>query len=597
MNSILSQGLIFMVAAVIAVPLFKRVGLGSVLGYLAAGLVIGPWGLRLVTDVETILHAAEFGVVLLLFVIGLELQPSRLKLMRRSVFGLGGSQVLVTGLLLTGAAMLAGVPTSAAVVAGLGLALSSTAFGLQILAEKNQLLALHGRSAFGILLFQDLAVIPLLAIVPLLAPATAVSETTGFLLPVARALVVIALVIVGGRFLLRPVFRYVSSVNSPEISTAAALAVVIGTALLMYAVGLSMALGAFLAGVLLADSEYRHELEANIAPFKDLLLGLFFIAVGMSVDLGLILSQPLLVVALTLGLLVVKGSVLFALGRAFGLNNTSSGSLAVTIGQGGEFAFVLFSVAVADLVMAKPLADLLILVVTMSMAITPLLFAANEKLNTQLGQASFSDFDTMEEEGNPVIIAGFGRFGQIVGRVLRVKNINFTALDISSDQVDFVRKFGNKIFYGDASRLDLLRAAGAADARVFVLAIDDVDASLAAATIVLRNFPKLKIIARARNRQHALQLMDMGIEPVIRETYRSSLLMTREVLQALGLDAESAKNVVRRFSDHDKKLLKYQKEIFKDEARLIQVSKDAAAELQALFEQDARAEKREDSRS
>lgn len=317
----------------------------------------------------------------------------------------------------------------------------------------------------------------------------------------------------------------------------------------------------------------------------------------MSVDLGLILRQPLLVVGLTLGLLIVKGSVLYVMGRAFGLDSTSSRSMAATIGQGGEFAFVLFSVAVADQVMAKSLADLLILVVTLSMAVTPLLFVANEKLNSLGEQASFSDFDTMEEEGNPVIIAGFGRFGQIVGRVLRVKHISFTALDISSEHVDFVRKFGNKVFYGDASRLDLLRAAGAADARVFVLAIDDIDASIATASTVIRNFPHLKIIARARNRQHALQLMEMGINPVIRETYLSSLLMTREVLQTLGLDADSARNAVRRFSDHDKKLLKYQQEIFKDEARLIQVSKDAAAELQALFDQDARAEKREENRS
>lgn len=581
-----------MIAAVIAVPLFKRLGLGSVLGYLAAGLVIGPWGLRLVTDVEAILHAAEFGVVLLLFIIGLELQPARLKLMRRSVFGLGGSQVLVTGFLLTGVALAAGVPVEAAFVAGLGLALSSTAFGLQILAEKNQLLALHGRSAFGVLLFQDLAVIPLLAVVPLLAPATGAAEAGGFLLPVATALVVIALVVIGGRYLLRPLFRYVASVNSPEISTAAALAVVVGTSLLMYAVGLSMALGAFLAGVLLADSEYRHELEANIAPFKDLLLGLFFLAVGMSVDIGLILSQPLLVLGLTLGLLLLKGGVLFALGKAFGLDSASSRSLAVTIGQGGEFAFVLLSVAVAEQVMAKPLADLLIVVVTASMAITPLLFAANERLKTRAGGPVFSDFDAMANDGNPVIIAGFGRFGQIVGRVLRVKNINFTALDISAEQVDFVRKFGNKVFYGDASRLDLLRAAGAADARVFVLAIDDVESSIATATAVQRHFPHLKIIARARNRQHALQLLEMGIEVVIRETYLSSLSMTQSVLEAMDSDQDAAERAVRRFREHDEKLLKYQQEIFTDEARLIQVSKDAAAELQALFEQDAREEKR-----
>lgn len=581
-----------MLAAIVAVPLFKRIGLGSVLGYLAAGLVIGPWGLRLITDVENILHAAEFGVVLLLFVIGLELQPRRLWLMRRSVFGLGGSQVLLTGAVLAAIAVFTGIAIGPAVIAGLALALSSTAFGLQILAEKGQLLAAHGRAAFGVLLFQDIAVIPLLAVVPLLAPGAEMSDGAGMLMPIAKALAVIALVVVGGRYLLRPVFRYVTSVDSPEISTAAALAVVIGTALLMYAVGLSMALGAFLAGVLLADSEYRHDLEANIAPFKDLLLGLFFIAVGMSVDLGLILSQPLLVFGLAAGLLLVKSLVLFGLGRAFGLGTGSARSLAVAIGQGGEFAFVLFSVAVANQVLEKPLADLLILAVTLSMAITPLLFLVNDRLRAKKDSATFSDFDTMEDEGNPVIIAGFGRFGQIVGRVLRVKQINFTALDVSPEHVDFVRKFGNKVFYGDASRLELLRAAGADNARVFVLAIGDVEASLATAAAVQRHFPKLRIIARARDRQHALQLLEMGIRPVVRETYLSSLHTTREVLEALGLETDEARRAVRRFRDHDKQLLKYQQEIFKDEARLIEMSKDAALELKALFEQDAREERK-----
>ncbi len=413
------------------------------------------------------------------------------------------------------------------------------------------------------------------------------------LLAIAQALAVIAAVIVGGRYLLRPVFRYVTATDSPEISTAAALGVVVGTAVIMNSVGLSMALGAFLAGVLLADSEYRHDLEANIAPFKDLLLGLFFIAVGMSVDLGLILRQPMLVFALTVGLLAIKGGVLFALGRAFGLGTISSRALAATIPQGGEFAFVIFSVAVADRVLDKSVADLLIVVVTLSMAITPLLFAANERLKARARSAAFSDYDTMQDEGNPVIIAGFGRFGQIVGRILRVKKINFTALDRSPEHVDFVRKFGNRVFYGDASRLDLLRAAGTARARVFVLGIDDVESSLATAAVVRHHFPNVQIIARARNRQHALQLMEMGISNVVRETYFSSLHMTEDVLMALGLDKEAAHSAVARFREHDEKLLDYQQEIFRDESRLIQSAREAAAELQALFDQDASEEKKE----
>ena len=574
---------------VVSVPLSKRLKLGAVLGYLLAGVIIGPWGLKLVGEVENVLHFAELGVVLLLFVIGLELEPSRLWVMRKAVFGLGSVQVFASALLFALLGMFFGLPYSAAIVAGLALSMSSTAFALQMLAERKELTKRHGRKAFAILLFQDLMAIPILALIPLYGVDTHTSSFS--LLDAAKVLVVLAAVVIGGRYILRPVLRLVAAIRTQEVFTAFALLIVIGTALVVQMVGMSMALGAFMAGVLLADSEYRHELEADIEPFRGLLLGLFFIAVGMSANIGLLLQQPLLVLGLAAAVLAVKFSVLFTLAKANGAGNASATSLGLSISQGGEFAFVIFGLAVTAQLLDRSLADLLIIVVTLSMAATPLLLLANDTF-AKHDKRPEKEFDRPSDD-NPVIIAGFGRFGQIVARILRAKKIGFTALEISSEQVDFVRAYGNKIYYGDASRLELLRAAHTDKAKVFVLAIDDVAASLRTAEMVRKHFPEVKMFARARNRKHAYQLMDLGVTLIWRETFLSSLDMAREVLRGLGLSKSAAERAVETFRKHDEARLIAHHESHNDEQRMIYLAQKAAQELEAQFEQDVRDEEEE----
>jgi monovalent cation:proton antiporter-2 (CPA2) family protein len=586
--NVLSEAAIFLAAAVVTVPLFRRFKLGAVLGYLAAGVVIGPWGLKFVTAVDNILHFAELGVVLLLFVIGLELQPSRLWILRRSVFGLGSAQVLVTGAAVGIIAFALGLNFDSALVIGLGLAMSSTAFVLQVLAEKGQLTARHGRSSFAILLFQDLAVIPLLALIPLLGAGDAHAAGGSAWVGALKAIGVIIAVIAGGRYLLRPVLKAIAASGIREIFTAAALLVVIGTSLLMSSVGLSMSLGAFLAGVLLADSEYRHELEADIEPFKGLLLGLFFISVGMSADLGLIVAHPFAIFGATVALMAVKAAILLGLGRFSGHSWESSRGLAVALCQGGEFAFVLFGLAADNGIMGRTLTDSLVIVVTLSMALTPLAFAFNDVLLARwLRKPEEEHFDAIEENDNRVIIAGFGRVGQIVGRLLRAKRIAFTALDKSPEQVETVRRFGSRSYYGDASRLDVLRAAGADKAQILVLAIDDVEASLRTAENARRHFPKLKIYARARNRFHAYRLMDIGVDFLMREAFLSSLDLARNVLQGLGMAAWEARDATETFRWHDERRLESQHAVYHDETQLIQTSKDAQKELEGIFDADA----------
>ena len=590
----LQEAVVFLAAAVIAVPLSRRLGVGAVLGYLVAGLLIGPFAFGFISNVDNILHFAELGVVLLLFVIGLELQPTRLWALRRSVFGLGAVQVAVTSLLLALVAIALGVPPTAAVIAGSALSLSSTAFALQLLAEKNQLTTQHGRASFAILLFQDLAAIPLLAIIPLLGAGLASSQGWDAT-AVAKTVAVLAIVAGGGRWLLRPLLRIAASSANREVFIAAALLVVMGTALLMQQIGLSMALGSFLAGVLLADSEYRHELEADIEPFKGLLLGLFFIAVGMSVDLDLVVRAPLTVLGLVIGLVAIKSVVLYGIARFAGQSRGAAVNLALYISQGGEFAFVLFALAASTGAMDKPLADLLVVVVSASLAVTPLLVTLNDKfLKIGCRPDKPREFDTMESREHPVIIAGFGRVGQVVARILRTQKIPFTALEANFEQVDFVRKYGNKIYFGDASRLDLLHAAGADKARIFVLAIDDVEASLKTAQMVKTHYPHLKIYARARNRMHAYQLMDLGVAVLMRETFLSSLELARDVLVGLGQTTAAADEVARRFRVHDEQLLDKQRAIRHDEAQLIASSRQAREELERLFEQDRAAVKQED---
>jgi monovalent cation:proton antiporter-2 (CPA2) family protein len=572
---------IFLAAAVIAVPLARASGLGSVLGYLAAGLAIGPWGLGLITDVERILHFSEFGVVLLLFVIGLEMQPERFWRLRGAVFGSGGAQMLLTGVAIGGIAMAFGVGPGAALIAGFGLAMSSTAFVLQLLGERDELATREGLLAFAILLFQDLAVVPFLALLPLMAGSGA---TQGLeLVPVLQALGVIVVVVVAGRYALRPVLRRAARANVPEIFTAAALLVVVATALLMEGVGLSMSLGAFLAGVMLAESEFRHELQAAIEPFKGLLLGLFFIAVGMSVNLGLLVSEPLVVLGLVVGLVLVKGTILYGLGRLAQLPADGARALAAAVSQGGEFAFVLFGLAAAAGLLDAPLRDRLMVVVTLSMAASPLLYALQARFRTPVAGPPYDEIDS---PAAPVIIAGFGPFGQIVGRLLRVKKIPFTVLEKSVEQVDFVRRFGSKIYYGDAARLELLRAAHAAQAKILVISISRLDTSLRIAESARRNFPKLRIFAVANDRNHALRLMDLGITDVIRRAYFSSLEMGRRLLVASGESEEQARRAIETFRAHDEATLLRQQTVFRDEQELIQSAQDAARELEQLFETD-----------
>ncbi|WP_394827749.1 monovalent cation:proton antiporter-2 (CPA2) family protein [Pendulispora albinea] len=579
---------IFLAAAVLVVPLSKRLGLGTVLGYLAAGVLIGPCGLRLISRVEETLHFAEFGVVLLLFLIGLELQPSRLWKMRGKVFGMGGAQVLGTTAVLSGAIMLFGWTFRTALVAALALSMSSTAFALQVLGEKKELAQPHGHVAFGILLFQDVAAIPTLALVPMLG--THASTSTGS--PALRVLTVLGVLLgigLAGRYLLRPMLRFIASSRNHDLSAAATLLVVVGTSLIMHGVGLSEALGAFIAGVLLADSEYRHELEANIEPYKGLLLGLFFMAVGMSADMKLALERPVLVVALVLGLTAVKLAVLYGVGKLAKLPLRGRASLSVAISQGGEFAFVIFGVAQDGAVLDKGMADLLVVVVTLSMAVTPLLFIVRDRIFARLDRGVKRDFDELTDEGNQVIIAGFGRVGQIVGRVLRAKGIPFTALDASAQHTDFIKQFGNKIYYGDASRADLLRSAGAEHASIFVLTVDDMEGSLAVANTVQHHFPHLKIIARARNRQHAYALLGLGIDILSRETFASSLELSAWTLEALGLPGTDAIEAVRRFGEYDDAQVRKMYHLRNDQKALIASAKEYTAELKRIFEDDAQA--------
>jgi Kef-type K+ transport system membrane component KefB/voltage-gated potassium channel Kch len=508
--------------------------------------------------------------------------------MRRSVFGFGAAQVLCCALLLAAAAWALGMTPAAACIIGFGLSLSSTPLVLQLLAERGQLKTQYGRTAFAILLFQDLAVLPALAVLPLLSPLhTATAPAGHWYVALLKLAVVTALVMVaGGRLLLRPALRIVARVRVSEVFTAAALLTVIATALLANLVGLSASLGAFLAGVLLADSEFRHELEADLEPFKGLLLGLFFIGVGMSANLGLLKSEPGTLFGVTAGFLAVKILAITALGRVGGMRARSAGRLGFALPTGGEFAFVLFTLAAGQRLLEPATADLLILAVTLSMLLGPLLLIVHEAVAQRWFAPVAAPYDAIEEHDAPVLIAGFGRVGQIVARVLRVKGQPFTALDSSQANVDFVRRFGNQVYYGDAARLDVLRAAGADSARILVLAIEDVDISVRTAVLVREQFPRLKVFARARNRQHAFALMDAGAAAVIRETYAASLEMAAAVLEALGETPADAREAVRRFRQHDEQTLAAQYQVKEDKEKFLATTREASAQLERLFEAD-----------
>lgn len=582
----LQLALVFLLAAVIAVPLFKRFGLGAVLGYLAAGVALGPDGARVIADAGPVLAASEIGVVMMLFVIGLELSLPRLKVMRKSVFGAGGLQVALSGIALGAFALMDGMRWQAALVIGLGLAFSSTAVSLQLLAERKTLGSEHGRLAFAILLFQDLAAIPLIAAIPLLGQAAS-AHPQPIWIATLKAIAAIGVVIIGGRYLLRQLFRGAARIGVPEMLTASALLAALGAAWVMQLAGLSMGLGAFLAGVLLADSEFRHEIESQIEPFKGLLLGLFFMAVGMSIDIDRVVMEPIQIMVGVVLLLAVKFAVLFGIGlHPGGLSRAEALRLGSVMALGGEFAFVVFTEADRAALIDSAMHDRLVAIVGVSMGLTPLLMIAVARMiGLRPAPKQEREFDELPDEHPPVIIAGFGRFGQIVARLLIAQRIPFVALETDAQQVDFMRRFGNKIYYGDPARPELLRAAGAAHAKIFINAIDDAEANLRTARVVRRLYPDLKVFARAHDRRHAWQLMDLGVE-VFRETFASGLEMGREVLVALGVPREVAVDRAQRFRDHDERLLATQHLIYDDENALLETALQGRAELEQLFEAD-----------
>jgi glutathione-regulated potassium-efflux system protein KefB len=583
----LQFAVIFLAAAVVSVTLSKRFGLGAVLGYLGAGALIGPHVLGLTPDMHQATAFSELGVILLLFVIGLELSPQRLWLMRRAVFGIGTLQVALSAAAIGAAAIFWGMTWKPALIVGLGLALSSTAIGLQTLTERKELGSPHGRLAFAILLFQDAAAIPILALIPLLGAHGVAESMRTETLSTLKVIGVIIGVIIGGRYLLRPLLRAVARTQIAEVFTATALLVVLGTAWLMQLVGMQMSLGAFLAGMLLADSEYRHEIEAQIEPFKGLLLGLFFLSVGVGLDLHRVREQPLTIAAIVAAMLVLKTIVLLIAAKVSRkLDAGATLRLAALLAGGGEFAFVVLSLAQQHKLLGSAQHDLLVVAVTVSMVLTPLTVILTGRWLGMRKDSPARAFDTIEDIRPRVIIAGFGRVGQIVARILRAQRIPYTALETSVEQVELSRRFGTNIYFGDPSRRELLHAAGAAQAEVFVLATNDPEANIRTARIVKRLYPHLKIVARARNRQHAFRLMDLNLDAVVRETLFSSLEMTRLVLEDLGIDAATARNHVETFREHDASLLKTQYLVYDDEAALIQTSREALEDLERLFEAD-----------
>jgi glutathione-regulated potassium-efflux system protein KefB len=583
-------------ATVIALPITRLLGLGSILGYLLAGVAIGPSGFGLVAGVGQITAISELGVVMLLFLIGLELRPHRLWVLRSTILGLGFGQMLPSAAIIAVCAHLAGVGWNGAVVLGAGLALSSTAIVLPMLGERKLLATTAGRDGFAVLLFQDMMFVPLVALVPLLAPGHIAASLPTHLPSAAdvpwhavlRGLGVILLILVGGTLLVGPVFRGVARLRSPEIFTATALLLVVGTAALADWAGLSMSLGAFMAGVMLSDSEYRHAIQADIEPFEGLLLGFFFISVGMSADIGLAARAPMAIAFGVLGLLAAKIAVAFAVGWVKRHNAASALRFAIALPEGSEFSFVLFGAATAVGALDKTVAEMATLVVALSMIATPLLFAATERLVIPRlePRKPVRAADVIEEVDAPVIICGFGRVGQIVGRMLRVQRIAYTALDQDAGLIATARRFGIKVYFGDPTRVDLLRAAGAARARVLVIALDDKEAVVKLAEMAKAEFPHLAILARAHDRNHAHLLMDVGVSDIIRETYFSALRVSELVLGRLGMAEAEARRVVSVFRAHDERLLVETHAYASDEKRVIQTTEQAADELADLFEQD-----------
>jgi len=581
----LTGSLIYLGAAVIAVPVARFLGLGSIIGYLGAGILIGPWGLKLVTRPEDMLQFAEFGVVLMLFLVGLELEPQRLWSLRKSIFGWGNAQLFGSTLLLALGAIACGVDWRLALVAALGLAMSSTAIGLGTLAERNVTATTSGEAVLSVALLQDIAAIPILLLIPFLAVGVGgEGGAGGGWLGAAKAIGTIAIIILGGRLLLRPALRWIAKSETPEIFTAASLLLVVATAALMNAVGLSMALGAFLAGVLLAESEYRRELETDIEPFKGLLLGLFFIAVGMSIDFAVVAAQPLLIATVVVAFLLVKAVVLWAMARTMPIPQLERPVFVILLAQGGEFGFVVFQQAANNGVISAPVSSFLVAAVTISMILTPLmLFAADRWWIPFLagGKGELEELKVPQNE--PVIIAGFGRYGQIVGRMLFANGIRPTVLDHDAEQIEAMRRFGWRVYYGDATRLDLMRTAGADKARVIVVAIDDIEQSIDCVKMIRSNFANATIVARARNVQHYYELHELGVRLIERETLDSALMSARSALEQLGWQPHQARNLALRFRRHNVEQLAALAPHRADEARLIAAARQGRQQLEELF--------------
>jgi glutathione-regulated potassium-efflux system ancillary protein KefC len=592
-SSWLTGLLVYLAAAVFAVPVAKFLGLGSIIGYLAAGILIGPWGLKFVTDPQQMLEFAEFGVVLMLFLVGLELEPQRLWSLRKPIFGWGSVQLFGSAALLAlgalgcaAAGWVGGLDWRLAVVGAIGLAMSSTAIGLGVLAERNMMATTAGENILSVSLLQDIAAIPILALLPFLAFAPGAAEAGSGWIGPAKAIGTVAVIILGGRLLLRPMLRWIAGSETPEIFTAASLLLVVATAALMDAVGLSMALGAFLAGVLLAESEYRRELETDIEPFKGLLLGLFFIAVGMSIDFAAVLRQPALIAAVVVAFLGVKALVLWAMARAMPVPRLERPVFAVLLAQGGEFGFVVFQTAAQAGVISAPVSSFLVAAVAISMLLTPLLLVAADRwwIPRLAGSQRRADVEEISEPQNAsVIIAGFGRYGQIVGRVLYANGVAATVLDHDAEAIEALRKFGWRVYYGDATRLDLMRTAGADKARLLVLAIDDIEQSVECAKMVRENFPDLTIVARARNVQHYYELYELGVRLIERETLDSALMTAREALELLGWQPHQARNLALRFRRLNIAQLAAMAPHRKDEARLVAAAKQGRQQLEELF--------------
>ncbi len=599
-NSFFFQALVYLTSAVVMVPIAKRIGLGSILGYLLAGVIIGPAVLGFIgSEGQHLMHFAEFGVVMMLFVIGLELEPELLWKMRKTILGLGGLQVGLTTAIGMLIASFFGLPWQQALAVGMIVSLSSTAIVLQMLNEKGLMKTVAGQRSFSVLLFQDIAVIPMLAFLPLLATeakvtsddhhavSTWVDGLSGWL-QTLFVLGSVAAIIVAGRYLIKPLLRMVAKTRLREIFTATALLLVIAITLLMTQVGLSPALGTFLAGVVLANSEYRHELESDIEPFKGLLLGLFFIAVGASIDFGFVLQQPFVILGLVALIMTVKGLILFVLGKFFHLRLDQNMVFAHALSQMGEFGFVLFSFALQEGVLPKNVIDIGMAVVALSMALTPLVMLMNEKLiQPYFGVKEKQEERETEviEEKNPVIIAGFGQFGSTIGRLLRANGVKATFLDIDSERVDLLRKMGFKVYYGDATRHELLRAAGAEQAKIIVLAMDNVEKRLEMIDVIKKHFPNLHIMARALNRVDAYNLMNEGMMHVYRETLDTSLRMGADVLKMMGHRSHSSHRMARIFLKHDEATIKKLASI-KDPEEYVANARESIEEIERLLESD-----------